>query len=456
MSKYADYRPPSKRRDKRAPANTHTMEYKARLAVQRLDGAWTDMAWNLCQAASIKNKRGGRHQASPLKGAMPLRLEPPSPIGALWTLMALLASSQKRTSAPGEWATLGSEHYSEKAKKHPSEVLPPPFAHAAYLYLFTSRFPPAAQSLGIHTLMEDRDVWYLYKRQYRTGRVTSNPVARALLQSAETFVPPSTWPDYLLRAILENRYTTSFFPRPQRVADVMLMGTPLAPCFVPRQKGETGVSDVTEPTALLLLILIGITPEQIVQAGVPLTVERVKELAATGLSRALRSSRIFWTWFSGVDTRRLECSHLIPDSVHEALEMDAYPAEWTSAIGQILQFHTSQAIHKGEAYPRTIPREEQRAPAGHTWSSLEQAFADPRNDLPQIYARYYLKNKGVNAQYILKADLEHYPENPGSTYGRVEVIKPPNRRIYALSRPETHEILERHALRLESEKPRKY
>lgn len=453
-SPYADYKRPRKPRAKGpAAAPTSTPEYKARLAVQRLDGAWTDMDWSLCQAPSIKAKKGHKHHASPLAGAPPLRLQPPSPIGTLWTLMALLSESQEPTSAPGQWATLGSELYSPKARRHPSEVLPPPFEHSAYLYLFTTRFPPAAQQLGIHALMDDPDVWSTYTHRYRKGRITLNPVVRALLQCAETFVPPATWPPYLLRVIL-NQAAVPFFPSPQRVADVLLMGAPLAPSFIPRQRGASSVSDVTEPYAYLLLALIGITPEQMSQAGIPLPPARIAELAADGLARALKHSQIFRIWFSGVDTRQLPNAALVPEDVHAALEVDAYPPGWTMALAHTLEFHIDKALVAGTARPRCVPRHDQRAPAGHTWTTIEEALSDPRNPVALIYANYYLAKKDSPAVKSVIADLTHFPQDPANTYGKVRPKQIVRRPLYALSRPETHAVLQRIAEDLRAQ-PRK-
>jgi len=423
-------------------APTSTPEYKARIAVQRLDGAWTDMDWALSQTPSIKSKKGSRHHASPLAGAPPLRLQPPSAIGALWTLAALLSESQQPSTAPGQWATLGAEHYRPTARRHPSEVLPPPFEHAAYLYLFTSRFPPAAQALGIHALMEDPDVWDTYTHRYRKGRITLNPVVRALLQSAETFVPPTSWPDYLLRVIL-NQAAVPYFPTPQRVADVLLMGAPLAPSFIPRQRGASSVSDVTEPYAYLLLALIGITPEQMSQAGIPLPPARIEALAAAGLERALKHSQIFRVWFSGVDTRALPNAALVPEDVHAALEVDAYPPGWSMALAHTLEFHIDKALITGTARPRRIPREDQRAPAGHTWSSIEEALSDPRNPVATIYANYYLAKKDSPSVKSVIADLTHFPDDPANTYGRVTPKQVTRRPLYAISRPETQAVLQR-------------
>lgn len=436
------YRRPPLAKNRRPSGAPDSPEQYARREVRRLDGAWTDMDWSLCQRESIRSGRGHlRGMPSRLEGVPPLRLEPPSPLGALWTLAALLCESQEPSSAPDQWATLGSEKYRPRAKRHPEEILPPPFEHSAYLYLFTTRFPPAAQRLGIHTLMSDRDVWATYTRRYRSGRVLHNPVVRAMLQSAETFVPPAQWPDYLLRVIL-SQPGVPFFPSPQRTADVLLMGAPLAPSFVPRQRGAHGsISDVTEPFAFLLLVLIGLTPEQMVEAGIPLPATRIKELAALGLQRALEQSRVFKTWFSGVDTRHLPGAERIPTTVHDSLEVDAYPLGWSNAVAQILKFHVDAALMRGTAIPRSIPTDDCRAPAGHTWGSIHEALNDTRNPVALIYANYYIAKKATPAIKGVEADLTHYPPDPANTYGIVRPRDIKRRPLYALSRPETKQIL---------------
>lgn len=442
MSRYSDYRrTPLPKAKGPAKVGSGTTEHKARLAVRRLDGAWTDMDWSLSQVPSIKERRANRHAVSPLASAAPLRLQMPSPIGTVWTLAALLCSSQEPTSAPGQWATLGSERFRERASKHPLEVLPPPFEHSAYLYLFTMRFPPAAQQLGVHQIMDDPDVWATYTRRYRTGVINKNPVVRALLQSAETFVPPAQWPDYLLRVILRQA-AVPFYPSPRRVADVLLMGAPLAPCFVPKQRSTVSITDAVEPYAFLTLILLGLTPEQLHRAGIPLPPERIAEIAASGLDRALNQSRIFRVWFSGVDTRYISNAHTIPESVHQALELDAYPPDWTKALGIATEFHVDKALRNGTARHRPTPPDEHRAPHGHTWPSLDAALKDPRNCVAHNYAKYYISKKDSPAVKSVIADLDYYPPDPSTTYGRVRPKDIQRRPLYALSRPETKAVLD--------------
>lgn len=402
---------------------------------------WSDLDWKLAKPrGSSKTAAKGLGSRKYLKDTKPpLRLGTPSFPGTLWTLLALLCPSQMPSSDPEAWATLGSEHYRPRAFTHPTAILPPPYEHAAFLYMHLNRFPPAARALGVHEILSDKDLSRIYRFRYATHLAKHMPLGRLLTLSIEVFVPPARWPQPLLETILRHRTVTPYAPSPQRVADVLLMGRPLAPAPVPRVRGEATIADVVEPNAYLLLILLGLTPEQMAQT-LPLPAARMAQLASQALSRAMTSSSLFWIWFSGVDTRRLPCASIIPEEVHRALEVDAYPPNWTRAISHVLRYHIDTALRDGVAQPRPIPSPSERVPAGHTWDSLHQALTDPTN---YILPHYERKTREQRLRAVgARADLDHYPPDPEKTYGRVIVRHAARGKLYKMSRPESLRLLE--------------
>lgn len=58
------------------------------------------------------------------------------------------------------------------------------------------------------------------------------------------------------------------------------------------------------------------------------------------------------------------------------------------------------------------------------------------------YAKYYIAKKDSPAVKSVIADLDYYPPDPSTTYGRVRPKDIQRRPLYAISRPETKEVLD--------------